>query len=85
MSDFVLRVLLVDGDLFLHRIQSALITKFGHQVQAVATGEEALSLLEAGSADVDLVLMDMMMPGMDGLETTRKHISIKLLLNYFVI
>jgi CheY-like chemotaxis protein len=65
-----LNLLLVDDDLFLHKIQTALLTKFGHQVEAVSSGEQAMACLARRS--FDLVLMDMMMPGMDGLETTRQ-------------
>ena len=70
MSSLALNILLVDDDLFLHRIQSALITKFGHDVYAVASGEAAIQCLH--HRDFDLVLMDVMMPEMDGLQTTQK-------------
>lgn len=65
-----LRILLVDDDLFLHKIQIALLTKYGHEVEAVSSGQQALDWFK--SRQSDLVLMDMMMPEMDGLETTRR-------------
>ncbi|WP_044408744.1 response regulator [Thiomicrospira microaerophila] len=70
MSITNLTLLLVDDDLFLHKIQTALLTKFGHQVEAVSSGEQAIQRLSCQS--FDLILMDVMMPGMDGLETTRQ-------------
>lgn len=70
MTQSVLKVLLVDDDVFLHRIQMGLLTKFGYQVDVVSSGAEAISLLQV--ADFDLVLMDVMMPNMNGYETTAK-------------
>jgi CheY-like chemotaxis protein len=70
MTTHNLKILLVDDDLFLHNIQTALLKKYGHQVEALSSGQQALDWFK--SHQVDLVLMDMMMPGMDGLETTRQ-------------
>jgi CheY-like chemotaxis protein len=41
----------------------------GHSTTVAADGLEAIEMLER--ADFDVVLMDIMMPGMDGLEATR--------------
>jgi CheY-like chemotaxis protein len=42
----------------------------GLQVVKAEAGDKALSILREG-ADVDLILMDIMMPGLDGYQTTR--------------
>lgn len=42
----------------------------GFQVQSAASGLEALALLQATT--IDLVILDLMMPNMDGLETLRR-------------
>jgi DNA-binding response OmpR family regulator len=42
----------------------------GFQVQAVASGEEALAHLDADPAD--LVVLDVMLPGIDGFEVLRR-------------
>jgi CheY-like chemotaxis protein len=46
-----------------------LLAKEGHSAVAVSSGREALALLEQQS--FDLALMDVQMPDMDGLETTK--------------
>jgi adenylate cyclase len=46
------------------------LSRSGHLVVAAASGEEALRTLE--QADVDVVLLDLVMPGMDGREVLRR-------------
>ena len=46
------------------------LTREGFVVAGVATGEEALESVRA--APVDLVILDLMLPGMDGLEVARR-------------
>jgi CheY-like chemotaxis protein/CHASE3 domain sensor protein len=65
------RILLVDDDVRnIFSLTSALEQK-GITVKAARDGFEALAKLDA-MPDLDLVLMDVMMPGMDGLEATRR-------------
>ncbi|GAB1717747.1 MAG: multi-sensor hybrid histidine kinase [Nitrobacter sp.] len=53
----------------------SLLTRLGHDVAVAANGEDALELwiaAEAADTPYDLVLMDVQMPKLDGIETTRK-------------
>jgi len=46
------------------------LERAGHQVSAVGDGEAALAL--AGDSDFDLLLADVVMPGIDGIELARR-------------
>ena len=63
------KVLLVDDDPDNLTIVKRLLVKEGYQVQTVGSGDACLKALD--SYDPDLVLLDVNMPGMDGLETIR--------------
>jgi len=67
-----LRVLAVDDNPAALKVLTALLRRFGCEVSSAASGAEALALLEqARDHPYALVLMDYLMPGMDGLETAR--------------
>jgi two-component system KDP operon response regulator KdpE len=63
------RILVVDDDPQIRRAMRATLTARGYEVADARTGEEALDELRAGG--YDLVLLDMNMPGLGGLETCR--------------
>ena len=65
------RVLLVDDDLRNLLALTPLLERWGIDVTAAGDGEEALETL-ASDAAFDAILMDVMMPVMDGVETTRR-------------
>jgi two-component system sensor histidine kinase/response regulator len=62
------RVLVVEDNAVNRRVAYYLLEKQGHQVTEVENGKEALSALE--KSIFDLILMDVQMPVMDGLEAT---------------
>ncbi len=64
------RVLLVEDDPVNQVAMRTMLRKFGYDTLTAADGEEALALL--AKEPVDLVLMDIQMPVLDGFETTRR-------------
>jgi DNA-binding NtrC family response regulator len=65
-----LRILLVDDSESIRSYVTAWLDEQGHRVDSAEDGRRALALLDGGLVP-DLVLLDVMMPGMDGLETLR--------------
>ena len=65
------RLLLVEDNLVNQKVVLAMLRKRGYQIEIANDGREALDKLEAASLPYDLVLMDVQMPVLDGLETTR--------------
>src|SRR5690349_17617790 len=62
-------ILVVEDNEMQSKLVSFLLQEAGHTVQAAACAEEALEMLRSFSPD--LILMDLDLPGMDGLELTR--------------
>ncbi|MBT9506614.1 response regulator [Rhodoferax sp.] len=65
-----LSILLVEDNMVNQRLAITLLNRWGHRVTLAEDGQLALDLL--GRQSFDVVLMDMMMPVMDGLEATRR-------------
>ena len=63
-------VLVVDDQAPNRRLLDAVLTPRGYRVLAASSGEEALQTLQEEQADV--VLLDILMPGMDGYEVCRR-------------
>ncbi len=64
-----LRVLLAEDNPVNQKLAVALLARLGHQVQLAENGYEAIALRQA--EPFDIVLMDVQMPELDGLEATR--------------
>ena len=64
------RILVVEDDLFLRELYTDILTAEGYKVEAAADGEEALQKIKVGG--YDLILLDIIMPKMDGLEVMRQ-------------
>ncbi len=63
------RILVADDDEHIRTVIAEILASFGHEVETAADGFEALAKLEL---DIDLVLTDANMPGMDGFEVTTR-------------
>ena len=66
------RVLAVDDEEFNIEILSKHLNKAGFDTALARSGEEAWRYLEEHPGQVDIILMDKMMPGINGVELTRK-------------
>jgi PAS domain S-box-containing protein len=64
-----LRVLLAEDNPVNQRVAQLMLGKLGHRVETVANGREAVDTVMRG--DFDVVLMDIQMPVMDGVEAAR--------------
>ena len=62
-------VLLVDDEDMIIEVGHALLTKLGYRVIGVNSGKEAVELIHRKRYGIDLVILDMIMPGMDGGKT----------------
>ncbi len=69
------RVLVVDDNDSAAAVLEEMLGSLAFEVQAVASGAEAIDALRAASSagrEFDVVMVDWQMPGMDGLETIRR-------------
>lgn len=64
------KILIIDDDLDTLRLVGAMLQRQGYQIAVASNGEQGLS--QAGSQNPDLILVDVMMPDMDGYEVTRR-------------
>jgi DNA-binding NtrC family response regulator len=65
-----MRILIVDDEEVLRDVLDAVLRREGFDIVAASTGEEALSVLDS-SEEVDLVILDVMLPGISGIDTLR--------------
>ncbi len=63
-------ILIVDDEKNIRRSVGMICTGEGYQVKSAADAEEALKILQAGG--IDLILLDIIMPGTDGLELLKE-------------
>jgi len=62
-------ILLVDDDEILTEVIREILETAGYQVLTAFNGREALEIYETWRGDIDLVMLDMIMPGMGGADT----------------
>ena len=67
-----LSVLLVDDDSFLLDIYSTKFREQGATVQIALSGDDAISLLKGGSFKPNVIVLDIVMPNIDGIEILKK-------------
>jgi two-component system cell cycle response regulator CpdR len=71
------KILLAEDDDSMRSFLAKALERAGHEVTACADGEEGLEALESAGDDVfDLLLTDIVMPGLDGIELARRAAEI---------
>jgi len=70
MNDRARTILLVEDDRFLRRAAEATLRQRGFTVVTAADGEEALR--QAGTEGLDLILLDLIIPKLQGIEVLRR-------------
>jgi CheY-like chemotaxis protein len=63
-----LRVLLAENDPSVRKVTNRFLAAAGHEVIEVGDGEEALSRIQSEGADFDLLVLDAIMPKVNGTE-----------------
>ncbi len=66
------KVLLVDDVELNREIAAVILEEAGFIVETAVNGQEAVDAVKNSNGDIDLVLMDIMMPVMDGYQATRE-------------
>ena len=66
-----LKILLAEDSPLNQRLAVGLLSKYGHRVEVANNGREAVELCRRNESEYDVILMDVQMPEMDGLQATR--------------
>lgn len=65
-------IIITDDDQEIRQLLSEFLSKHGYQVNTAENGEQLLLLLEDKTKPCDLIILDVMMPGPDGIEVCRR-------------
>lgn len=65
-------ILIADDEARIRRLVSDFLKRDGHTILEAADGKAALELIENRRPTLDLAILDVMMPGMDGFEVLRE-------------
>lgn len=68
-------ILLVDDEEQIRDVASELFTEFGYRVMTASSGEQAIDIYKDKSDEIDLVVLDIGMPGMGGYKCFRRIIQ----------
>ena len=65
-------ILLVEDNKLNQRLMESSLKRFGFTIEVANNGLESVEMYQANPDKFDLIIMDIMMPVMDGLEATRQ-------------
>jgi PAS domain S-box-containing protein len=78
-------ILLIDDEEVIIDVNREILEALGYRVWTVRTGQEAIALYKSRKDDIDLVILDMIMPGMSGGDTFDRlkaiHPGVKVILS----
>jgi hypothetical protein len=66
------RILVVEDDPTVRKLVTGILQRSGHKVLTAADGESALTLLEQSTEPIQLAILDVVMPGMNGREVAER-------------
>jgi signal transduction histidine kinase/ActR/RegA family two-component response regulator len=69
-------ILVVDDDDQIRELTEEALQDYGYKTLSADSGEQALDIFKEKAKDIDLVLMDLNMPGMGGSQCTRKMVTL---------
>ena len=69
-------VLIVDDDPLVPKVASHILKDAGYRVLEAEDGESGIRMYRERAHEIDLVLLDYVMPGIDGVETMRRIVEI---------
>lgn len=67
-----MKILIVDDEEFLRIVLADILHELGHEVIQASDGVEALKIYKELKNEIDLVMLDVIMPFMDGFEVFRR-------------
>ena len=62
-------ILLVDDEEMILDVGKAMLEKLGYRLMTAKSGREAITVVAASGEAIDLVILDLIMPEMDGIKT----------------
>ena len=65
-------VMIVDDEEIIQSVLSSILKQLGYRTVQALNGMEALGLLAEGEVDIDVILLDMVMPGLSGWQTFKR-------------
>lgn len=70
-------ILIVEDDPAVRKLVAAMLSNSGYQTLAAAHAEDALGICADSTVEIDLIISDLVMPGMDGREFGRRAVALR--------